>query len=223
MAGSDAPEEGSVDGDADVDVDEEDEASGSERRGGIAAPRKAPATAAAAFEGGTESGDGACSEEGSYSGADFGSRELTGSLRITTTCLVCRRESHRSEAFVALSLPVDGSHASVPVPTPTPTLASYTVPAEATQLLCGGADPITVTTLLARSLGLPEALSGDNRYRCDGCGGLRDALRVALVDRLPPLLVLHLNRGHLHSVKVPLDLVECSCPTSTFGPEVNLL
>lgn len=53
--------------------------------------------------------------------------------------------------------------------------------------------PSAVSSLLARCLD-PEALSGENQYRCDGCGRLTDAVRRLRLLRPPRHLVLSLGR-----------------------------
>ena len=132
-------------------------------------------------------------------------RVLCGRLETATTCEACGFRSTREEALMDLSVPVGmaedagtsagaGAGAAATV---------VTMTASATPLApAASSKPPAACSLghgLSRVLAAPEQLHGDNRYHCERCAALCDATRVTLLCALPPILTIHVNRGHLAS------------------------
>ena len=52
-----------------------------------------------------------------------------------------------------------------------------------------------------------QVLTGENKFDCASCGGLRDATRTQLLTRCPPLCLVHVLTPHLTvSLTAPLKM-----------------
>ncbi|XP_058793188.1 ubiquitin carboxyl-terminal hydrolase 35 isoform X2 [Phymastichus coffea] len=94
-------------------------------------------------------------------------RVFGGELKVTYLCDECNTESHNTDKFRDLQL-------------------------------CFFEDlrfsePTSVQELLKCNYFMPEKLTGDNKYRCDKCAGLRDAQRIIKILQAPEHLILTLK------------------------------
>lgn len=124
-----------------------------------------------------------------------------GAVRTTYHCLTCHGESANEEAITDLHLAfpegcvAKGSGAEAKTyQTRSATKSSIATPDSDRN----GTEEIVMRPLsledLLESYFVPESMEGDNRYRCDACGELRDARRTVALVSPPRHLILTLMR-----------------------------
>lgn len=134
--------------------------------------------------------------EGGESSADLVRQLLASRVETTYTCQECRFVSRKVDIISEL-------HLALPdVDTQSPNAPSNLQ------------TDVTVADLVQHYLA-PERLTGDNRYRCSECAGLRDADRQMRLLTAPPHLVVSLVRfgfdqrkGERRKVMTPVRLTE---------------
>jgi len=119
-------------------------------------------------------------------------------------CRHCHEESVTFDTFTDMSLQIpEAPHPAVDAGLPSPGTAStdrvrrsgFQAPSFRRGGWCsfGWGRPLRVEDCL-HAYCSPDALTGDEKYRCERCGELRDADKAFAVARLPEVLCLHLKR-----------------------------
>jgi hypothetical protein len=120
-------------------------------------------------------------------------------------CRTCLHESVTFTTFMDLSLHIpDAPHpsadggvlASAAAPTARVRRSGFPRPASRRSGWCsfGWADRSISLQDCLHTFCEPDALEGDERYRCDRCDCLRDADKATTIAKLPEVLCVHLNR-----------------------------
>lgn len=120
-------------------------------------------------------------------------------------CRTCLHESVTFTTFMDLSLHIPdaphpsadaGTLAAAAAPTAKVRRHGFPRPASRRSGWCsfGWADRSITLQDCLHTFCEPDALEGDERYRCDRCGCLRDADKATTIAKLPEVLCVHLNR-----------------------------
>lgn len=112
--------------------------------------------------------------------------QFRGKLRHTVTCNTCRSESHTTEEFLQLHLPINQTAKSTSCKhtcSPAYVQESYTRYAE-----------LRIASMVTQVIENVENLRGKDAFSCDRCCGRNPARRSTVLMSPPAHLILSLNR-----------------------------